>query len=265
MMNIDDDAHENETDETWSETLSIEDWLSVENVRASFLTAFENNENNYVHVDMSNAASALITWSHVFNDLALHFISFYRQIDEFENLHADDRFILIKNNLFSTYPICRCFNLKSINDYSSYDGNDIVEKHRQLLILCGASNSNHQSFVNIVLNIVQLAEQDSTLLILFLVVLIFTHRLSMNDDEPPLNDPLSVYRAQSRYTTLLWKYLVSKRGDVQGLRHFIQLFNIVLRIQSLTKIFQDFFRVRMMSPGTVESIAPLMQTVLHIS
>lgn len=257
MMNIDGDT-------SW-ETLSIEDWLSVDNVRTSFLTVFENNEKKYSHVDSSDAARALITWSQFFDDLAFRLISFYRQIDEFENLHADDRFILIKNNLFSTYPICRCFNLKSINDYSSYDGNDIVEKHRQLLILCGASNIIHQTFVDAVLAMLRLSKQDSTLLILLLTVLIFTHRLSMNDNEPPLNDPLSVYRAQCRYTTLLWNYLISKRGEVQGLKDFVQLFNIVLQIQSMTKTFQDFFRIQMMSHETVENIAPLMQTVLHIS
>lgn len=262
-MNINEDEHLNEKQS--SESLSIEDWLTIENVRTSFVTTFEKDEKNYSHVDLSNAENGLITWSHFFSDLAMRFICFFRQIDQFENLHADDRFILIKNNLFSIYPISRCFNFKSINDYSSFNADGILRKHSQLLNLCGASNSIHQLFIDSVSSMFRLSEQDSNILILLIIVLIFTHRLSMNEDEPPLNDPLAVYRAQSSYTTLLCNYLIDKHGELQGHKHFIQIFNVILRLQSLTKTFQDFFRSRMMSTATLESIAPLMQTVLHIS
>lgn len=252
-------------DEKRSETLSIEDWFAIENIRTSFVTTFETKEMNYCRVDPSNVANGLITWSHFFSDLAMRLISFFRQIDQFENLHPDDRFILIKNNLFSTYPICRCFNFESINDYSSFNGDAMLQEHQQFLILCGASNSIHQAFVDSVSTMLRLAEQDSTILILLIIVLIFTHRLSMNEDELPLNDPLAVYRAQCSYTTLLWNYLINKHGELQGLKYFIQVFNIILRIQSMTKTFQDFFRSRMTSSAAIDSIAPLMQTVLHIS
>jgi hypothetical protein len=98
-----------------------------------------------------------------------------------------------------------------------------------------------------------------------MVILIFTQGLSMNEDEPPLNDSLAVHRAQLHYTTLLWNYLINKRGEIQANKHFIQLINAIFRIQSETKTFQNFFRVQMMSSATVDQIAPLMQTVLHIS
>jgi hypothetical protein len=255
MMNV------NEMEDTLFETLSIEDWLAIENVRSSF----QDDHTNYSPVDLSNPTTALISWSHLFNDIALRFIRFLRQIDEFENLHVDDRFILIKYNLFSIYPICRCFNLQSIDDYSSFNQNEIIEKHSRLFILCGASTGIHQSFANMVLAFVRLSEQDSTLLILLMVILIFTQGLSMNEDEPPLNDSLAVHRAQLHYTTLLWNYLINKRGEIQANKHFIQLINAIFRIQSETKTFQNFFRVQMMSSATVDQIAPLMQTVLHIS
>ncbi len=51
----------------------------------------------------SDRASALISWSHFVNQMSLHFISFFRQIDEFKGLHADDRFILIKYNLLPVF------------------------------------------------------------------------------------------------------------------------------------------------------------------
>jgi hypothetical protein len=87
----------------------------------------------------------------------------------------------------------------------------------------------------------------------------------MNEDEPSLNDSLAVNQAQCHYTTLLWNYLINKRGETQACKHFIQLLNVIFRIQSETKTFQNFFRSQMMSSTTIDRIAPLMQTVLHIS
>jgi hypothetical protein len=87
----------------------------------------------------------------------------------------------------------------------------------------------------------------------------------MNEDEPFLKDPLAVSRAQFRYTTLLWNYLINKRGEVKAIKQFIQLMNTIFLIQSETKTFQNLFRVQMTSSSTVDQIAPLLQTVLHIS
>jgi hypothetical protein len=247
------------------ETLSVEDWLAIENVRSSFLSTFENYRVNSNCVDLSNPSNALITWSYFFSEMALRFIKFFRQIDEFENLDADDRFILIKYNLFSIYPITRCFSLQSINDYSFYNENQIVENHIRFLTLCGASTKIYQSFVNMVVSVLRVSEQDSTLLILLITILIFTQGLSMNEDEPFLKDPLAVSRAQFRYTTLLWNYLINKRGEAKAIKQFIQLMNTIFLIQSETKTFQNLFRVQMTSSSTVDQIAPLLQTVLHIS
>jgi hypothetical protein len=161
-----------------------------------------------------------------------------------------------------------CFSTEEIfeiDDYSSYDGNETVEKHLRLFRLCGASNAIIQTFVNMSSSLIEFSEKDSTLLMLFMTILIFTQKLSMNEDEPVLNDPLAVNRAQIRYTTLFWNYLINKRGEIKADKQFIQLMNTIFLMQSEIKTFQNFFRVQMVSSDTVDRVAPLLQTVLHIS
>ena len=46
-------------------------------------------------IHLSDRTSALISWAQFYNELALRAIELFRQIDEFENLHADNRFIPI--------------------------------------------------------------------------------------------------------------------------------------------------------------------------
>jgi hypothetical protein len=117
----------------------------------------------------------------------------------------------------------------------------------------------------LVVSLVKITEQDPMLLSLLLTVLLFTQGLSMSEDEPPLKDSLAVNRAQAHYTKLLWNYLVNKWDEIQACRLFTQLVTIIFRIQSATKTVREFYRVQYMTSNTLDRIAPLMQTVLHIS
>jgi hypothetical protein len=87
----------------------------------------------------------------------------------------------------------------------------------------------------------------------------------MNEDEAALKDALAVQRAQSHYTKLLWNYLVSKLGEVQACKYFIQLLTTIFQVQPKCKRFQDFFCAPMISSDTVDSITPVTQSFLHIS
>lgn len=264
-IDVDENIDIREMEEILLETLSVDDWLAVENLRTAFLSVFQKLHMNYSAVDLSSPASSLLTWSQCFNEVALHFIEFYRHIDEFEHINADDRFTLIKYNLFSIYSISECFNFESSNNYCLYNENEIPSQHVQTLTLWGAPDSMGESIMKILVLFVRLSEGDPTFLILLMTILIFTQGLSMNEKEPPLNDPFSVSQAQIRYTTLLWNYLINKRGELKATEQVIQLTNIILLIQSETKKFQDLFRLQISATDNVDQISPLLQSVLHIS
>ncbi len=247
------------------ETLSVEDWLTIQSVRSSFSLNFPSGNIQCPHADALDRVSALISWSHFINTLSLSFINFLRRIDEFESLHADDRFILIKYNLFAVLPIYKSYYQRPTNDWCSHDNNEEAQKYRRFYMLCGDSTGVRQSFIDLVLLLVEATGQDATLLSLLLPVLIFSPGLSMNEEQPPLKDALAVHRAQSHYTRILWNYLVIKCGEVLAYKYFTRLLTVIVHIQSSSKIFRDFFRVQFPISNTVDKIAPLLQTILQIS
>jgi hypothetical protein len=255
----------NEIEEKLFETLSVEDWLTIQSVRSLFLSIFENDNGRCSSIDVSNHITALITWSQFINRVALLFINFFRQIREFQDLHLDDRFILIKYNIFSVFPISKCFYYKPIDDCCSNDDNEIAEKIRRFFMLCGDSYGIRDAFVNNVHSLVELTEQDPILLSLLSTILIFSQGLSMNENQPSLKDSLAVNRAEFYYTKLLWNYMVNKWGEIQACKHFTQLLAMIFRIQSMAKKNQEFFRVQYMTSNTADRIAPIIQSVLHIS
>jgi hypothetical protein len=247
------------------DTLSIEDWVTIQNIQSSFVSAFHSPSSECTDdLDLSDRASALISWSQVADKLVLRFINFFRQIGEFESLDADDRLILIKYNLLPLFPVCKTYNYNPTHDCCSNGQGIEAEKSRRFFKLIGEPYGFRDTFVNLVVFFVEITEQDPILLSLLLIILLFSQGLSMNEDEPSLKDPLTVTRAQSHYTQILWNYMVNKEGEIQACKHFTQILTGIFRLQSVTKTTRDFFRVQFMSSNIMDRIAPLMQTVLHI-
>lgn len=247
------------------ENLSVEDWITIENVRSLFLSIIQDDNANYFSLDISNTTSAVTSWSHIAEQIALRYINFFRQIHDFEDLDADDRFILIKYNVQPLFPIYKCFNNKPLNNYLACDQNEEAIRLRQFFTLLDGSDEDRDLLINLIYSLVELTEQDSILLSLLLIILTFSQGLSMNENEPVLKNSLAVNRVQSHYTKLLWNYLVNKWGEVQTSKYFVQLITMIFRIQSVGKIFRDAARIQWMTHDSVDSLTPLMQTVLHIS
>ncbi len=261
---LDENIDLNEMNQISLELMSMEDWITIESIRSAFLSNFQNDGLHQHSLDMSDRTSALISWSYIANQHALSVIKFFRQINEFEGLHADDRFILIKYNLFPLYPILKCF-FHSSKQHSCSNDNEEASRHRRFFNLCFGSEGVREMFFNLTLSLMELSEKDPAILALLLTVLMFYQGLSMNEDEPPLKDSLAVHQAQSYYTKVLWNYMVNKCGEEETCRRFAQLLTTIFRMQSTSKIFRQFIRNEFVTSDSVDRIAPLIQTVLQIS
>jgi len=114
---LDEIVDPNKMEDKSLETLSVEDWAATKNIQSSFVSIFQEKKMESFCDNTSDATYALVSWSKHANQVALSFINFFRQIDEFEGLHVDDRFILIKYNLFSLFPIYKCLHYKSFKEH----------------------------------------------------------------------------------------------------------------------------------------------------
>ena len=245
--------------------LSVEDRTTIENLQSSFISFFQLSVAEVSNVfDCSNRLSALVSWSNFINQIALRYINFIRQNSEFEDLCLNDRIILTKYNLFFVLPLLKCYNYRFMH-VSPQQSEEDAKFHHHFFSVLGLSHSTGASFLNVIMSLVHVTGQNPTLLSLLLLILFFTPGLSMNEDQPPLTDPLAVYRAQSNYTKVLWSYLVDQYGEVEACRRFSELLSLILRMQLVTKDFRMFFRDQCTNLNAVEQIAPLIQSVLNIS
>ncbi|CAF0907329.1 unnamed protein product [Adineta ricciae] len=245
------------------DTLSIEDWIAIESIRSSFIATFKNIHQPFCTAEVSDRDSALVAWSHNTSQMSLHFIEFFRHIEEFENLScSDDRFLLIKFNILSVFSVYKCYihGTEALNFTPEQE-----EKHRLFFELCGDTGDLMKTFVEIKLTLVQLTNQDPAALALIMTIILFTDHLAVDEKQPSLNDPIAVGRAQIHYTKLLWNYVANKQGEAQAHKFFIDMLAIMFRIQTCSRKFRTFFRNQLSASNISDKIAPLMQAVLNIS
>ncbi|CAF0847131.1 unnamed protein product [Adineta steineri] len=269
-MNKDDNNifHENddlnEIEDMLFGTLSIDDWLTIENIRSLFVSNFQYNQ-AFNGNGATDQTSALVVWSHWASQTALQFIKFFGQIEEFEKLNDEDRFILIKFNILSVFPIFKCYIYKSVNGLNSPENIECHEKYRRFFDPCGIRVQLHEATHNIMLSLFPMTEQDPVLFSLLVLIFIFSQGLSMNEEQPPLQDELAVHRAQNHYIELLWNYLINKKGEIYTYKYFNELLLIIFRMQIVSKESREYFRKQVFTLNAVDKMAPLVQTFLNIS
>jgi hypothetical protein len=122
-----------------------------------------------------------------------------------------------------------------------------------------------ENFKSLMFSLSSVTEQDPTLMYLLIIILLFSKGLSMSEDEPQLNDQLSVNRAQFHYIRLTWNYLLYKQGERKTSQQFIKLMGEIEKLQSYTKTIRKYFHTQNQSTDVLERLAPLMQTVFNIS
>jgi len=250
---------------TSSEGLSIEDWSDIENIRSSYLSIFENINISYRSYEAPDRITALVSWSEVASERSIKLINFFRQIEEFENLNSDDRFTLIKYNIFPLYVVQRTIYFNPITGTFNNRNNVDPLKRREFFTLCYGTSGIRERFKSLMYSLSSVTEQDQTLIYLLLIILLFSKGLSMSEDEPQLNDQLSVNRAQFHYIRLTWNYLLYKQGERKTTKQFMKLMGEIEKLQSYTKMFRQYFHKQNQSTDVFERLAPLMQTVLNIS
>jgi hypothetical protein len=244
-------------------SLGIEDWLTIQTIESSYSLAFQEPPPPCPH-HFSDRQSLIDYYSKAKDQVTIQLITFLRRIKEFEALNEDDRFILMKYNLLPVGVVHKCL-IFSLSNEGLWDQVDIEAKMcQQVLYLDGNHNDVLQTITHLFSFALRATENDFTLLRLLIVVLLFSRGLSMLEDEPPLNDPLAVHRAQSHYTRLIWNYMVDRHGEPKAIKQFAQLLSLIFRVQPMIKYFRDYSRAHFNSLNR-DIFTPLMKALLHIS
>jgi hypothetical protein len=192
----------------------------------------------------------------------MRLLTFFKQIPEFNQLNVEDKMILIKYNLM---PIM-IFNLALVfkidtKQFREAD-TDVPLDGSTFEAIIGTEI--YPYVTKVMVPLVNIVQYDPTIIKLFLVVLILTKSVADGDGapEPILNDNMAVYRAQSYYTELLWKYMEAVNGFEKAFGIFITLVSRLLRWQILRKIARC--KVEQTLTQTHEDeLVPLMKSLFH--
>lgn len=205
------------------------------------------------------------------NIAAMKLIYFLRQIQEFEQLNEHDRICLVKHNLPLLFVIRLALTFDSTRELV-YDDNlsstvspsdEAFAQHcKSLFILCYGYEFNRE-FIRVFHRVSQIVNKDPIIVQLLLLLMIFSKGLSANDDQQPcLIDNQYVYQIHSKYTDLLFRYLLEKSSSYEHvIRQFIQITEILIRIQRLFKDFYQYIK----NTVDINYINPLMKSLLHLT
>ena len=192
----------------------------------------------------------------------MRLLAFFKQIPEFNQLNTDDKMILIKYNLMSLVILNCALAFNTNTQQITETDTDLPWNPTILRSVHG--DQLHSEVARIFEPLVQIAKHDQKIIHLLLIVLIMTKGLSTGGGapEPILQDHMAVYNAQTLYTELLWKYLLTTYGFDQAFHIFTTLITRFLTWQLVEKRLRD--NVEQTHAGSVSvELSPLMKALFH--
>jgi hypothetical protein len=195
---------------------------------------------------------------------AMRLLAFFKQIPEFNQLNVDDKLILSKYNLMLLIILNNALSFKIDTKQIIETDTDVPWNSTILRAVHG--NEIYMQVTSIFEPYVRIAKYDGKIIQLALIVFMLTIGLSTGDGapEPILNDGMAVYRAQSSYMELLWKYLEIVYGFEQAFRIITTLITRFLTWQLIEKKLRYNVEQRL-SKTDENDLLPLMKSLFHIS
>ena len=256
-------------------SLTALDWSCLHSMSNAYLSACQSSPSASSMVSLELGPDRISTFMNtldVQNYAAMKLINFLRNIPEFVELDEGDRLILVKYNL--TLLFVPRFSLAFDAERElAYDEDHLKQpftpeeeafaQHRKsLCVVCYGYDFN-RSFMSILRTLTELVDGDPIIAQLLMLTMIFLKGLSGNyDQEPSLKDARRVFHAQSRYTDLLFRYLLDQSPSFdRAVMKMMHLIEVLIKIQRILHEFRQKLTTKIDS----NYINPLMKSLLNMN
>ena len=253
--------------------LTLDDHNRINSVKLSYekacrLTPIKNEISAIKRI--IDRRSALLYSMSVIDGAAMQFITFIRNIPEFELLNGHDRFILTKYNSPLAVLIRICLNYDRNRDLV-IDSEDQSEEHaiacKQISEYCYGEPLDSRT-TQLFRSITKITDDDPIILQLMMIIMIFAKGISVEDsvtnEDSILLHNKQVYEVQSIYTSLLFRYMIGKYSSYyQAVRQYSQLIQEVIQLQMLIRTYQQFLEENLVGTRDDE-INPILKSVLRL-
>ena len=194
----------------------------------------------------------------------IQLINFYKKVPEFERLPVEDKMILVRRN------IMRLAAILTTIPYGAQSGSVFVDEEK---LPWNSPGLQQMQGAEIIMEIQKtlgsfrnLAQFDQKIVRLALVIFMFTEggNTEAETSDTIVKDGLAVYRAQSYYIDLLWKYMEAEHGPQIAAQIFCEMLFRCISWQTLD------LRVRRNAQQNlvaleIDTLPPLMKSVLNLS
>ncbi|CAF1103314.1 unnamed protein product [Adineta ricciae] len=243
--------------------LSLKDLQRVETIQLSYEQRIELAAREGLPWNPTVHATTLLDHINSHSVTALRLLSFFKQIPEFNDLNVHDRVTLIKYNLMPL-TILNCTLSYDVKTETIQEAKSDVPWDSSILLTVHGDQI-YQRVKKIFESFSRIAKYDQRIIQLALITLILTKGFSANSNvsEPILNDGLAVYRAQSYYTELLWKYLETVHGYGKAIHIFNELVAHFMSWQALQNYLARNLP-KMLTPAEMNDLLPIMKSLINI-
>ncbi|CAF2536082.1 unnamed protein product [Rotaria sp. Silwood2] len=244
--------------------LTVEEQQDIENIQRFYQKRIDLAADSGLPWNPAMCPTSMLQFINCGSVTVLRLLSFFKQIPDFVRLNVDDKMTLIKYNLIpiSILNASLCYKSEAeqfieTDSDAPYDVKDIQKFHGIDLSL---------KIKKIISALSKIGQSDERIIQLSLVILLCMKGFSTmkSENEPILNDGMAVFRVQSYYTELLWKYLEMNRGSNEAIRIFNMLICQFVALQNINRELYNNLQ-DILSPTDVEHMLPIMKTLLLFS
>jgi hypothetical protein len=254
--------------------LTETDWSYLYFIQNAYARASQSTPSASSLISLELASDKMSTYMNTLdiqNFSAVRLINFLRQIPDFEQLDENDRLILVKYNL-SLLGIMRCaltfdttremcYDDTTNSSNSLVDEEAFAERCKSMFILCYGYEFN-RSFWTVLHTISNLVDKDPIIVQLLILIMILLKGLSADDDqEPMLNDSQRVFLAQSKFTDLLFRYLIERSSFNAAVIKMMRIVEVIIKIQRLIRDFHQDMRSKI----DINYVNPLMKSLINFT
>lgn len=238
------------------------EWFQIQSIQNSYTSAVQLNQISGIATYPS--IQAIFTTTDLFRVplyiSSMRLISFFKQINEFQQMSADDQVYLVKSNL-----IMICF----FHSMFLYDGktNTYHESDTTDPIYSGddwnktLNEQFHIELHRLRNEFFDLFQSNDAVIKLVFLILIFTDRLTWNQslNNGKINTNTSVrFNAQAVYAELVYKYFLHQYGAPKAPMLFAQCISKLMKLQQLI----DEVRSNILECVDLSQLSPLMESLL---
>ncbi|UJR36791.1 hypothetical protein I4U23_029504 [Adineta vaga] len=184
----------------------------------------------------------------------VNFVSFFKHLPEFQQLHIDDQVLLIKQNIHFLLPVN--YALLKTPNHSQF-------RYTYVQTIDCVNNINlHSLYQSLSNSFVSLVTTDPLIIKLLCITLFFTPNLQYtNIDRIEYKRLEYIKEVQSNYVELLWLYMLEKFGEKQARNLFVNMIMKYLNIQVMIDKINQIIRLN----NDIQYIDELMKSILQLT